>query len=118
VRGRWQKKRFESAHRNDWRSKSRSFNVFRYSRWFLRFDFKDNRITSVPRYVSDWDTFSEHMSSPTAWSSVIERLEEFRCVRFHHHSVASTKIIVSVLRHSRRGFERIPNNIFISPSSL
>jgi hypothetical protein len=35
------KERFESAHRNDWRSKSRSSNVFRYGWWSLRFDFKD-----------------------------------------------------------------------------
>jgi hypothetical protein len=27
---------------------------------------KINKIISVPRYVSDSDTFSEHMSSPTA----------------------------------------------------
>jgi hypothetical protein len=35
------KERFESAHINNWRSKSRSFKVFRYSWWSLRFDFKD-----------------------------------------------------------------------------
>jgi hypothetical protein len=48
----------------------------------------------------------------------MERLGEFRCVRFHHHSVASTKLIVSVLRRSRRGLERISNDVFISPLSF